>query len=191
MRTRLDSDTGSVEESRNVVRRLVCPGTVVEVDTDDEEQPLVQFCPPTEVVECLERDLLDVRDSHMDLSSGGCDVRGAVGACVVGVPSRSIVDCTRVAEIVERRCEGVKRLRLRFAGSQATTVPGSLLDVPFHVDPSTTQDVLSAGGDARADDSAIHVADESYLVEMADDPSTDHVDDDAESFAKDLSWVPK
>ena len=196
-----DSDTDSVDESRNVVRRLECQGTVVDVDTDDAEQPLVRFCPPTEVVECLERDLLEVRDSHMDVSSGGCDVRWAVSGgfpfeddqsashvlatCVVGVPGRSVVDCARVAEILKRRCDGSKRLRLQFAGSQATTVPASRLDMPPHVDPFATQGCLFAGGGARAEDSAVHVAgiaDESHLVEtLVDDASTDHVDDDAES----------
>ena len=145
----------------------------------------MRFCPPTEVVECLERDLLDVQDSCMDLSSAGCEVRGAVGECVVGVPSRSVVDCTRVAVIAERPSGGSKRLRLQLAGSQATTVPGNLLDVPLHVDLPATQIGLHAGGGAREDDNALPVvgaADESHLVEMEDNASTDNVDDDAESI---------
>ena len=86
----------------------------------------------------------------------------------------------RVAEVLERRCDASKRLRLQFAGSQATTVPASRLDVPPHFDTPT------AGGGARVEDSStVHaavIADESHVVEtVVDDASTDHVDDDAES----------
>ena len=162
-----DSDTESVDESRNVVRRLDCQGTVVDVDTDDDELPLVRFCPPTEVVEGLERDL-KVRDSQMDQSSGGCDARGAVGFLhvlatrVAGRPDLSNVDCVREAEFLERRC-GSKRLRLQFPGSQATTVPASWLHVHPHFES------FAAGGGARVEDSSTLrvavLADESQMVE--------------------------
>ena len=171
-------------------------GTVIDVDTDDE-QPLAAFCPPTDVVEGLERDLCEGFDSQLDQSEGRCSglavSRGRshvdnpseshVLASVVGVPGSSGVDCGRVAEVVERRHDAPKRLRLQFAGSQATTVPASRLDAPPHFE---VQGCIHAGASARVEDPSSQragaFADESHVVDtVVDDVSTDHVEDDAQS----------
>ena len=153
----------AIEEGRPVGSRNVsrCQGTVIDVDTDDE-QPLARFHPLTDVVEGLERDLCGGLDSQLDQSISRFkigsypwmfhvdDQSGShVLACVVGVPGSSVVDCGRVA-VAERRHDGPKRLRLPFAGSQTTTVPASRLDAPPHFE---VQGWIYAGASARVEDS--------------------------------------
>ena len=108
----------ALEEDMPVGSRIVfrseCQRSVIDVDSDDE-QPLVPFCPPTDVVEGLERDL---REGLLDQFPEGCYSRLAVSlghshgenpseshvlASVVGVPGSSGVDYGRVAEVVERQ----------------------------------------------------------------------------------------
>ena len=154
------------------------------------------------VVESLERDLREGFDSQLDQSEGRYSrlavSRGRshvddpseshVLASVVGVPGSSSVDCGRVAEVVERRHDAPKRLRLQFAGSQATTVPASRLDAPPHFE---MQGCIRAGASARVEDPSSQRVGAFADTQWWMTSTQIKLKMMRKVFVKDLWWVPK